>query len=102
MKGDFVVNIPRLRDQSEKFLTEKRIADHLSESIKNAQSQADPEKVNVYRTLLNQVNALSVFYSKMSKAAGSTANDVAALMEKSKIELEDNAIANRQRFHLDA
>ena len=37
MKGDFVVNIPRLRDQSEKFLTEKRIADHLSESIKNAQ-----------------------------------------------------------------
>ncbi len=100
MQGDYVVNIPRLRDQSEKFLQEKIIANHLSSSLKTIQRSADLEKKAVYKKLITQVNELSNFYNDMSKAAEATANDVANVISKVMVDLEDNAIHNVQKFNL--
>ncbi len=98
MQGDYVVNIPRLRDQSEKFLQEKNIANHLSSSLKTIQRRVEPEKQTDYKKLITQVNELSKFYSDMSKAAETTANDVADVLSKIMVELEDNAIHSLQKF----
>lgn len=100
MQGDFVVNVTKLRDQSDKFKCENNIANHLSTMLKTAQNQASPEKANVYRKLINQANDLSKFYLDMSNGAATTANDIANLLSKFKAEFEDNAIDNTKRFNL--
>lgn len=100
MQGEYVVNIPRLRDQSEKFSQEKNIANHIASSLKTIQRNAVPEKQAVYKKLINQVNELSKFYNDMSKATETTANDIADVLSKIMADLEDNAIHTMQRFNL--
>ena len=98
MQGEYVVNIPRLRDQSEKFLQERNIANHLSSSLKTIQKRVTLEKQAEYKKLIMQADELSKFYSDMSKAAETTANDVANVLSKIMVDLEDNAIHSLQKF----
>ena len=100
MQGEYVVNVSKLREQSDRFTSEKIIANRLSSSLKTVQRNADPEKQSVYRKLIRQVDDLALFYSDMSKAAATTANDVADVLSKIATDLEDNAIHNIQKFNL--
>lgn len=100
MQGDFVVNIPKLREQSQRFLQEKNIADHLLLTLKKINKLSQPEKVAVYRKLIRQVDEVSKFYGDMSNVADSTANDIVNVMSSVMVELEENALHNARRFNL--
>ncbi len=100
MQGEFAVNVSKLREQSDEYLKEEKIVNHLLSSLKRIKKNAEPEKHAVYISLIRQAEELSEFYIGMSRAADSMADEISNVLSEFAVDLEENVTHNTLKFGL--